>query len=724
MAGYVVCSGEADLKLAYCDTETFCERPLKDGVFQYAEKAEVLLFSYAIDDGEAAVWDLTTGEAMPNQLEDAICDERVLTVWHNGRGFDLPVMKFALPYIYNMLPIERVYDTMCQALAHGLPGGLDALCEVMGVAEDERKLKTGREFINLFCKNPAKNMKRPRATRLTHPKEWIGFKEYARMDIPSMRAIHKKMPLWNYPYKGSEMDLSRLDYKINNRGFLLDLDLAHAAIRAVDREQKILAKRTVELTNGEVEKATQRDKLLAHLLAEYGVELPDLQKSTLERRIQDTDLPWALRELLAIRLQASSSSTSKYRTAIKGASSDGRARGCLQFDGASRTRRWSGRLIQPHNYVRPNMKPGEIEVGIAGMKADCEDLLYPNVMRLAANSMRGTIIAPKGKKLVAADLSNIEGRDTAWLAGEEWKLQAFRDYDTIIGTDEKGKPIRKGHDIYKLAYAKSFGVDPSLVDDAQRQVGKVQELALGFGGGVGAFLQFSLVYNLDLEEMAEEAEAAIPGDVWTDAEAMYQWTLRKKRSTFGLSRRAWTVCESFVLAWRKGHPEIAGVKGDDERRGLWGDMEDAVKSATQNPGVTFQCRSMRVRRDGMWLRIRLPSGNFLCYPSPRIDGTQWSYMGVNQYSRKWSRIKSFGGKLAENAAQSLARDFLANAMPLAEAADYEIILTVHDEILSETPDSPEFNTEHLSSILSTVPSWAPGMPLAAAGFESYRYKKG
>lgn len=353
------------MKLAYCDTETYCERPLKQGTFQYAEKAEVLLFSYAIDDGEAAVWDLTTGEAMPNQLEDAICDERVTTVWHNGRGFDLPVMKFALPYIYKLLPIERVYDTMCQALAHGLPGGLDALCEVMSVAADERKLKTGREFIRLFCVPPAKNIKRPRATRLTHPEKWLEFKEYARMDIPSMRAIHKKMPMWNYPYEGQEMDLSRLDYKINNRGFLIDLDLAHAAIRAVDREQKVLAKRTVELTNGEVEKATQRDKLLTHLLSEYGVDLPDLQKSTLERRIDDTDLPWALRELLAIRLQASTSSTSKYRTAIKGASSDGRARGCLQFDGASRTRRWSGRLIQPHNYLRPNMKQDDIECGIA-----------------------------------------------------------------------------------------------------------------------------------------------------------------------------------------------------------------------------------------------------------------------------------------------------------------------------------------------------------------------
>lgn len=1036
MAGYVGSSGEAVLKLLFCDTETYCGRPLAQGTFQYAEAAEVLLFSFATDDGPSSVWDLTTGEPMPAELEDGLLDERVLTVWHNGRGFDLPVMKFALPYVYKLLPIERIYDTMCQALAHGLPGGLDALCEVMGVAADERKLKTGREFITLFCKPPAKNLKRARATRLTHPKEWEGFKEYARRDIPSMRAIHKKMPMWNYPYEGPEMNLSRLDYKINNRGFQLDLDLAHAAIRAVDREQKVLAKRTVELTNGEVEKATQRDKLLAHLLSEYGVDLPDLQKSTLERRVNDPDLPWALRELLAIRLQASASSTSKYRTAIKGASNDGRIRGTLQFDGAARTRRWAGRLWQPQNLARPTIPKDEIEAGIRAMKADCEDLIYPSVMALASSAMRGMIIPSKGKKLIVADLSNIEGRATAWLAGEEWKVQAFRNYDTIIGTDAKGKPVRGGHDLYKMAYSKSFGVAPELVDDDQRQVGKVQELACiaegelvltnaglipiqeiklshkvwdgiswvqhsgvvfrgikdvidyeglsatedhlvwvegvqgpirfqeaacgshlvqsgdgripirlgrnhvtgaslhkrvvgslcfdsmrklwssrmdmlfqfakrkikrlsamfkpeasptlvgqangsrkitlyqpqrsclsilrsqgdrisilfcasclslyygkywfasafanrsnkyfralrtrqfavcylsrestqsktssnagrymgfrsmavfaksnnalsikrddtrrdngtslhgssgtpqelarnsrqtrkvrvfdilncgplnrftvsnklvhncGYGGGVGAYLQFSLLYNLDLEAMAEAAESSIPRDIWEDAQAMWEWTLRKKRTTFGLSRRAWTVCESFVLAWRKGHPEIAGVKFDDERRGLWGDMEDAVKNATSIPGVTFQCRGMRVRRDGMWLRIRLPSGNYLCYPSPRIDGSQWSYMGVNQYTRKWTRIKSFGGRLTENSSQSFSRDILAANMQPAEKAGYEILITNHDEILAEAPDSSEFNAEHLSSILATVPSWAPGMPLAAAGFEGYRYRKG
>lgn len=210
---------------------------------------------------------------------------------------------------------------------------------------------------------------------------------------------------------------------------------------------------------------------------------------------------------------------------------------------------------------------------------------------------------------------------------------------------------------------------------------------------------------------------------------MLLWTKKKKRSTFGLSDRAWMVCESFKRSWRQAHPETAS---------FWKELGDTVKEAVARPGVALTCRKLVIRKeaDVNWLRIRLPSRRFLCYPSPQVDEKgQFSYMGVNQYSRKWSRIKSYGGKLAENVTQAVARDVLAYNMPWIDPdalrdnsehvrrAGYEIVLTVHDEVLTEAPDSPAFNAGHLSSLLSTNPPWADGLPLAAAGFESYRYKK-
>ncbi len=723
------------------DKETYSPVPLKHGTHIYAESAEVMLFAYALEDGDVFVWDrtadqvwrLTGNEDDPIELAETLepgavpvavleaADEPDVHWWgHNTGMFDWVVTSHALPWLARMVPQERRRDTMVQAYCHSLPGSLGALCEVMTVDAADAKDKRGKELIQLFCKPPAKNLKRGRATRETHPVEWREFIIYAGKDITSMRAASKKMPMWNYG--GDELALWHLDQTINMRGVAMDLDLAEAAVAAVDRAQIDLAQRTQELTDGEVESARKRDKLLAYLLAEFGVDLPDMQKSTLERRVDDQNLPWALRELLAIRLQASTTSTSKYKTLLRGASSDGRLRGTLQFCGAARTGRWAGRLFQPQNLPRPALGDlrdealqEAIDQGIDALKLGVADLIADNVMELTSAAIRGCIVAPPGKKLVVADLSNIEGRMLAWLAGEQWKLQAFRDYDTIIGVDAKGKEIRKGHDLYVLAYAKAFGVKPEDVDKFMRQIGKVMELALGYEGGVGAFLTFAAAYNIDLEDMAEKAFDSIPTEIMDEARGMYEWTLKKRRSTFGLSERAWLVCESFKRSWRYAHPEVAG---------FWKDLGTAVVDATRYPGKTFTCRKLKVRRDGAWLRIRLPSGRYLCYPAPQVDDRgQFSYMGVNQYSRKWSRIKSYGGKLVENVTQAASRDVLGSSMPGIERSGYEIVLTVHDEDITEAPDSPDYNAEHLAQLMSTNPPWAQGLPLAAAGFESYRYRK-
>lgn len=681
----------------YLDTETFSPVPITNGTHAYAEQAEVMIWTYALGDGPVKLWDCTAGHTVPGDLAEYLADDGILLVAHNSH-FDRTVLRHN-GYDF---PVTRWRDTMVKALSHGLPGGLAALCDILKVPTDQAKDKAGRQLIQLFCKPRPATSKIRRATRETHPKEWAEFLEYAKLDIHAMRAVDQKLPEWNY--QGVELALWHLDQVINDRGVLVDTELADAAISAVARAQKILAARTLELTDGAVQAATQRDALLRHLLAEYGIDLPDMQMSTLERRIADPDLPEAMRELLAIRLQASTTSTSKYKTLAKAVSSDGRLRGTLQFNGASRTGRWAGRLFQPQNLPRPVLKQDKIDAGIAALKADCADLIFANVMELTSSAVRGCIVAPKGKKLVVSDLSNIEGRDQAWLAGEEWKLQAFRDFDA--GT---------GHDLYKLAYAKSFGIKPEAVSKDQRQVGKVQELALGYEGGVGAFLTFAAAYNIDLEAMGEQAIGAIPQSILSEANSALAWTRLNNRPTFGLSDRAWLVCDSFKRSWRYAHPAIAS---------MWKELDEAAQMAVARPGVTMTCRSLRLRRDGAWLRIRLPSGRSLCYPSPQLDTSgKLSYMGINQYSRKWSRLKTYGGKLFENVCQAVARDVMAHNMPTIEQAGYRLVLTVHDEVVTEAPDSDEFNDQHLSTLLATNPPWALDMPLAAGGFTAYRYRK-
>lgn len=498
------------------DLETYCDIPINNGTHAYAEGVEVMLFAWAINDGPVNVWDITAGGGIPHSLYEAIADPETLLYFHNSH-FDRTVLRYAMPRLAP--PVERWRDTMVQALAHGLPGALGELCEVLGVPQDKAKDKEGKALIQLFCKPRPKNSKLRRATSKTHPEEWRRFVAYAGLDIEAMREVYKRLPKWNY--QGTELALWHRDQQINDRGVCMDIQLARAAIEAVDQEQKRLAKRTQEMTDGEVQAATQRDALIKHIVESYGVELPDMQRSTLERRIADPNLPSAVKELLAIRLQASTTSTSKYKALMKGVSHDGRLRGTLQFCGASRTGRWAGRLFQPQNLPRPSLKQEQIDEGIEALKAGCADLLFDNIMELTSSALRGCIIAPTGKKLVVSDLSNIEGRMLAWLAGEEWKLNAFREYDA--GT---------GPDLYKLAYAKAFDIAPDDVDKHMRQIGKVMELGLGYGGGVSAFITFALVYGLDLDELANAALPNIPRDVIREAKSWYDESVKRKSTGF------------------------------------------------------------------------------------------------------------------------------------------------------------------------------------------------
>ena len=675
----------------WLDLETYSDVPITNGTHAYARQAQIMLFAWALDGGPAQVWDRTSGSEMPQALYGALtCPD--VEIWAHNSHFDRTV----LDGLWRTSPL-RWRDSMVLALMHGLPGSLGQLCDILRVPFDQAKDKEGRQLVNLFCKPRPKTSRLRRATRETHPQEWAKFVDYARLDIDAMRAVCQRLPKWN----AAEWPLWHLDQSINDRGVAIDLDLVHAAIAAVEQEQKRLAARAQQVTGGQVQSATRRAEVLQHALDAYGVSLPDLQKSTLERRLQDAALPPALHELLALRLDASSTSVSKYKVLACATSEDGRLRGTLQFCGASRTGRWAGRLFQPQNLPRPTLEAEAVQTGIDALKAGCADLVAKNVIELASSALRGCIVAPAGRKLVCADLSNIEGRMLAWLAGESWKLQAFEAFD-------RGQ----GPDLYKLAYARAFAVQPEDVTKAQRQIGKVMELMLGYEGGVGAFLTGAATYGIDLDHMAETALPSIPAEVQADAAS---YLASRKQRGEGLSDRAFVACDAIKRLWRQAHARTAS---------FWPEVLQAARNALSLPGERFDCRRLALQRDGAWLRIRLPSGRLLCYPGAALDedGTL-TYMGVNPYSRRWERLKTYGGKLVENITQAAARDVLAAAMPHIEQAGYRIVLTVHDEVICEAPDIPEFNPDRLSALLAANPEWADGLPLAAAGFEGDRYRK-
>lgn len=683
----------------YCDLETFSSVDLKKcGTHAYAEKAEVLLFPYALDDDEVQCWDATTSAQPPEDLAAALQDQTVQTVWHNGGMFDLTVLNKVRPCGIG-LPHSRVFDTMACAHAHSLPAALGLLGDVLGVKEDKAKHKTGKALIQLFCKPRPDGS---RATAQTHPEKWREFIEYAKADITSMREVYKKLPKWNYT--GEEYQLWLLDQEINQRGVAVDLELARGAVFAAEQAKASLAARSSEMTDGAVPSTTQRDVVLEYLLREHGVSLPDLQASTVERRLLDPDLPEEIKELLRVRLQASTTSVSKYQTLLRATSSDGRLRGLLQFSGAGRTGRWSGRLFQPQNLARQTMETDELDLATDAVKGHACDLVYDNVMEVLSNLVRGCLVAGEGRKLVVSDLANIEGRVAAWLAGEEWKLKAFIAYDA--GT---------APDLYCVAYGKSFNIPPDEVTKAQRAVGKVQELMLQYQGRVGAFVTGAATYRVDLDAMAEEVEKTAGRTAWETSAGFYKWCVEKKMPLYGLSEKTFIACDVLTCLWRTAHPMISSY---------WKELEEAFGNAVENPGNTFHTRKIAFRRQGGWLRAILPSGRSLCYPSPRKDAKGLSYMGVSQYTRKWERLQTYGGKIFENLCQAVARDVMAHAMPLAERAEYRIALTVHDELVTEPVDDSAFNVEGLSNILSTVPSWGGGLPLSAAGYESYRYRKG
>ena len=676
--------------ILYLDIETRSRCNLKTaGLHRYSETAEITLVQMAFDEGEVLVQEW--GPVALGSVHWAI--ERADKIVIHGAEFDTTLLCRNRVRI----PLDKAYCTRAQAQRHGLPGALDKLCEIFKLPVDQAKSKAGHRAMMLFCK-PQRDGSW--ATRDTHPEQWAIYLEYARLDIEAMRALHRKMPTWN---DAVEAAIWRLDQTINLRGFAVNTRFAAAAVELLSTNSRELAAEVLANTDGVVGSATQGDRLLSYLLAEHGVNLPDLTAATVARRLADEDLPGEVRLLLELRTQSSKTSTGKYKTLLNTVSSDGRLRGTLTYCGATRTGRWAGKHAQFHNLPRraPDVPQGDIDAAIQATSMGCLDLVarHPTA-KILSNCIRGVLVAPPGKTLLVADFANIEGRVIAWLSGEAWKLEAYRAYDE--GT---------GPDTYKLAYSESFGVPIEDVTKAQRQIGKVQELMLAYEGGVGAFITGAETYGIDLSAMAASVRSRLPVSLWDQALVAHEWAVKKSR-TYGLPVEVWCACDSIKRLWRAAHPSIVG---------FWADLLAAVLAAITS-GAETRVGRLIVDRRGSWLRVRLPSGRYLCYPGARVEEGKVSYMGVNQYTRQWGRISTYAGKFAENVTQAVARDLLAAAMLNAEAAGLNPVLTIHDEVISEAEQGTPL--DWLIGSLTDAPAWADGLPLAAAGFECSAYRKG
>ncbi|AUE23476.1 DNA polymerase [Escherichia phage vB_EcoS_HSE2] len=731
--------------LLYLDFETYSGIDLKKvGSYAYAEhpSTEVLICTYAFDDEPVQVWDCTDGSDMPGDLHRALRrlvkpNSRIKMAWHNGSMFDRLIMKHCWGFD---IPVSNTIDTMIWAFRHALPGSLDALCEVLGVSADNAKDKRGKALIQRFSKPTPKNYKIRRYTAETHPDEWALFIKYAVSDITAMREVFHKLPRWgNSEFEDRVLELDQL---INDRGFKVDVALAEAAIEAVEKHKAQLQEEAQRKYGGSL---TGKDFLpiLRELAPAHRIH--NAQKSTLNDLLADDDLPDDARTIIEMRLGAASTASTKYNPLLLGRSSDDRRRGCLQYGGAKRTLRWAGKGFQPQNLARGYYHDDELDKGISALLKGRAHRRF-DVAKLTASTVRSCIIPEAGHKFVVADYSNVEGRGLAWLAGEETALDTFR----------------AGLDIYCVTAGKMFGMDP---DDIKknfkeiRQIGKACELGLGYEGGVGAFVTFAKNLGLDLIEMAKTMDGTFPDHIWAATARGYEWARiqeakrpphpgeKDDRPSYILDKKVWRTCDAIKRMWRESHPETVA---------FWRDLKDGILAAVRNPGREFWAgahlrrkggRAIRIWRTvefdssgrkvpGWWLCMELPSGRVLSYPGIGVSVTKETdedgrvntnvrikYQGENQLTRQWTTLYTHGGKACENIVQALCRDLLAYAMINVEGGGYPIVLSVHDELVCETPDTPEYTVAELEKLMCALPEWADGFPLVAEGAEMKRYAK-
>lgn len=637
------------------DIETYSEVSLADaGVHRYSSDASfrLLLLAFCYDDGPVQMIDVARGQEIPEQLRLDIYDPSITKTAHNAAFERTCLGNWFGQYI---LP-QGWYCTMVKALSLGLPAALKQVAEVLG---GEQKDEAGRSLIAYFsvpCKPSRVNGMRLRNLPHHDPDKWRLFKKYCRQDVETERSIRRRLDAWSPGI--TEPELYEVDQKINDRGVLVDMSFCANAIDMAEEETEAYKERATELTG--LQNPTSVSQLKAWLKETEGIEVEGLGKQQVKDLLSQGDLSDQVRTMLSLRQKNAKSSVAKYKKIMDSACDDNRVRGTLQFCGAGRTARWAGRLLQVQNLPQNHLSDLDVcRSIIAHGDLELAQALCPPVLGTLSQLIRTAIVAPEGKTLAVADYSAIEARVTAWIAGEQWVLDAFA----------------AGKDIYCETASQMFGVpvEKHGQNADLRQKGKCAVLACGYSGGANALKRFGA------DKMGMTAEQM----------------------------------QDTVDRWRGANPHIVR---------LWHLLDAAAKETIRTHRPTETVRGVGFRyRQGI-LFMRLPSGRELAYCMPSIDEDTGRiiFKGMNQVTRKWESIDTYGGRLTENLVQGTSRDLLANALLNIDRAGYCTVMHVHDEVIVET------DRGHLSNIVRLMcdkPGWAEGLPLNADGYETEYYKK-
>lgn len=655
-------------KNLFIDVETYSSVDIKEsGAYKYIESPdfEILIIGYALNDNPVKIIDLAQGEEIPEEFEEALLDQDCIKVAHNAVFERLSFKRIG----YN-IPAEQWYCTSVKAAYCGLPLSLDEVSKALNLTD--KKLDTGKALIKYFscpCKATRINGMRTRNYPEHAPEKWEMYKEYNKYDVLAEREIFHRLEKYEIPEIERKMYV--LDQNINDRGILVDIELAKSAIDVDNTYTSILVQQAQQLTGlKNPNSPTQirkwiEDKTSNVVLSLSKESMPDLMK-------EFADYPDII-EMLNIRKKLSKTSIKKYYAMLNCAMKDHRVRGTFQFYGANRTGRWAGRLLQLQNLSKNHISHIEIpREMIRARDWESVEMMYDDVADILSQLVRTALIAPSGKVFSVADFSAIEARVISWLANEKWRMDVFHG---------DGK-------IYEATGAKMFNVPISAITKGSvlRDKSKISELALGYEGSLGA-----------LKRMGGER--------------------------MGLSD---TEMMSLVRKWRSANPAIVD---------MWKEIDEASKEAVryQRP-VSCTCRNIIFDCDGEFMTIQLPSGRKLFYYGPKFKDKKIGrstmptrvlcYQGVVQETKQWGEIDTYGGKLTENIVQAISRDLLGNSMLNLEANGYYPVCHIHDEILSEVPEkNAQAYYEEMASIMGTPPEWASDLPLRADGYITPFYLK-
>lgn len=647
-------------KVLSIDLETYSDIDLSEcGVYRYVEgDFHILLFAYAFDDDPVLIVDMARGEELPQEVVDAIFDDSVIKAAWNASFERICLSR----YFGRQLSPDSWQCSMVWAASLSLPLALKSAAQVLKTGE--QKDKAGEALIRLFsmpCKPTKTNGGRTRNLPEHVPEEWERFKAYCIQDVRTERDIRHKLEI--FPLKASEWDFYHMDQRINDRGILIDHQLVTQAIACDRMLAEEMASKAHELTGLDNPNSVSQ---LKGWLDERGISVETLGKKDVAALIRDLDRNSPDQEaldMMKLRLQMAKSSVKKYQAADRYICADGRAHGLFQFSGANRTQRWAGRGIQLQNLPQNKIKTLDEARELVKMGAfDTLDLIYGNVPDILSQLLRTMLIPKPGHIFIVCDFSAIEARVLAWLAGEQWRLDAFK----------------RGDDIYCASASQMFGVpvEKHGVNGELRQKGKVAELACGYGGATGALISMGA-----LERGLKETE--LPG---------------------------------IIESWRASNPHIVQFWWDVERA--------AIDTAKDHKDRTVGRVGFQYSANTLW--FVLPSGRRLAYIKPRLEPNRFgklalTYEGVGA-SNKWTRMETYGGRETENLCQATARDLLAEAMWRMEKAGLSIVGHVHDEVILEVPEGA-VTVEDVSSIMNQNPPWAEDLLLSSNGYWGRYYFK-